>query len=145
MDDPEIVSFAPAHAAGVSALAKAEGWPTFSDLNRVLRLFAAPGALGVVAVGHEGVVGAAHLLTDGHHGYLTFLAVTTDLRRGGIGRRLIAETFKASGAERIDLLSTPEAEPFYRSLPHRDLPGFRIYPEQMREHLSPAPSSHART
>ena len=129
------MAFASGHAAGVSALAQAEGWPTFSDPGRVLRLFTTPGTIGVVAVRREDVVGAAHLLTDGHHGYLTFLAVSADRRGEGIGRRLMAETFRASGAERIDLLSTPEAEPFYRSLPHRDLPGFRVWPEWVRDQL----------
>jgi len=28
----------------------------------------------------------------------------------------------------MDLLSTPEAIPFYRSLPHREKAGFRLYP-----------------
>jgi ribosomal protein S18 acetylase RimI-like enzyme len=141
-DNLEVLPFAPSHAAGVSALAQAEGWPTFSDPNRVERLFTAPGVTGVVAVhSKEVVVGAGHLLTDGHHGYLTFLAVAADLRRTGVGRCLVAEAFAASGAQRIDALSTPEAERFYRSLPHRDVPGFRIFPEWMGEHLSSAPSS----
>ncbi|MGW5364594.1 GNAT family N-acetyltransferase [Actinopolymorpha pittospori] len=136
-DDPAIRPFTPTYAGGISALARAEGWPTFSDPDRVLRLFTAPGALGVVAVCHEDVVGAAHLLTDGHHGYLTFLVVSADLRGRGIGRRLVAEVFETSGADRIDLLSSPEAAPFYRSLPYRDLLGFRIWPERMRDHPDP--------
>lgn len=128
-NDSQIMPFAPADAVGVAALAQAEGWPTFSDPTRVLRLFGAPGALGVVAVEDpDTVIGAAHLLTDGHHGYLTFLAVATQARRRGIGSGLITALFEASGAQRIDLLSTPEAEPFYRNLPHRDVPGFRVYP-----------------
>ncbi|MFI7614706.1 GNAT family N-acetyltransferase [Nonomuraea terrae] len=133
----DIVPFDSPHADGVSALARAEGWPTFSDPGRVRRLFAAPGVVGLVAVHHVDVVGAAHLLTDGHHGYLTFLAVSAGRRRDGIGRRLVEEAFEATGAERIDLLSTPEAEPFYRRLPHREMPGFRVFPEWMRPHPGP--------
>jgi ribosomal protein S18 acetylase RimI-like enzyme len=68
---------------------------------------------------------------------LTFLVVSADLRGRGIGRRLVAEVFETSGADRIDLLSSPEAAPFYRSLPYRDLLGFRIWPEWMRDHPDP--------
>ncbi|MEQ7007984.1 GNAT family N-acetyltransferase [Actinopolymorpha sp. B17G11] len=114
----------------MSALAEAEGWPTFSDPDRVLRLSAAPGVFSRVAVREGRVVGAAHLLSDGHHAYLTFLAVAIDHRRGGVGRRLIGELFRASGAERIDLLSTPEANAFYQSLPNSALAGFRLHPGQ---------------
>ncbi|HEY6739240.1 MAG TPA: GNAT family N-acetyltransferase [Actinopolymorphaceae bacterium] len=131
------VTFAAAHAAGIAVLARAEGWPTFGDEDRVRRLFSAPGTCGVVAVREEpgragaapvAVVGAGHLLTDGHHAYLTFLAVRADLRGRGIGRRLVREAFEASGAVRIDLLSTPDSNGFYRGLPHTDFAGFRLYP-----------------
>ncbi|HZC26099.1 MAG TPA: GNAT family N-acetyltransferase [Actinopolymorphaceae bacterium] len=126
----EIQRFAVGHAAGVSALAQAEGWPTFSDQARVVRLLAAPGTVGEVAVDGEGkVVGAAHLLTDGHHAYLTFLAVAAHARRGGIGRRLIDAAFADSGAERIDLLATEESADFYRRLRHFEFVGFRVYPK----------------
>lgn len=124
----EIVPFESVLAPGVSALASAEGWPTFSDHVRVCHLFSAPGVVGRVAVRGEAVVGAAHVLTDGHHAYLTFLAVASDLRLGGVGTRLVAEVFRASGAERIDLLSTPDSKGFYRSLQSREFAGFRLYP-----------------
>jgi hypothetical protein len=49
-----------------------------------------------------------------------------------LGRALMAElfarsVFARSGLERIDLLSTEEALPFYASLSHRRKPGVRIY------------------
>ena len=34
------------------------------------------------------------------------------------------------GGERMDLIATEGAEDFYRSFPHRTLPGFRIYPSR---------------
>jgi len=128
VDEIRIVGFDPDHATGVAGLARTEGWPTFSDPDRVVRLFTAPGVVGVVAVRSSEVLGAAHLLTDGHHAYLTTLVVAAGVRGTGIGRRLVVEAFRSTGAERIDLLSTPEAEPFYRSLYVRELPDFRIYP-----------------
>jgi ribosomal protein S18 acetylase RimI-like enzyme len=125
----EIVPFEPGLAAGVSALAVAEGWPTFSDPDRVRRLFVAPGAVGLVAVRDDAVIGAVHALTDGHHAYLTFLAVASASRLGGTGKQLVAEVFRASGAQRIDLLATPESEGFYRTMEARQLTGFRLYPQ----------------
>ena len=91
--------------------------------------FTAPGAHGLVAIHQHDVVGAAHLLTDSHHAYLTFLVVTADRRRQGIAKRLIDGAFRASGAERMDLLATGEAVGFYENLEHRRLDGFRLYPD----------------
>jgi ribosomal protein S18 acetylase RimI-like enzyme len=125
----DVGRFATEHAEGVAALARAEGWPTFSDVDRVRGLFTAPGAQGYVAVQDGLVVGAAHLLTDGHHGYLTFLAVAADRRRAGIGRLLVSAAFRESGAERIDLLSTVDSKSFYESMPHSSFLGFRLYPD----------------
>nr|WP_241995705.1 hypothetical protein [Kribbella sp. VKM Ac-2568] len=34
MDQTDVVPFQPDHADGVAALARAEGWPTFSDTDR---------------------------------------------------------------------------------------------------------------
>jgi ribosomal protein S18 acetylase RimI-like enzyme len=127
-DMPKIVSFEAVHSSGVAALTKAEGWLTFADEERVLRLFGAPGVVNAVAVDNDRVVGAAHALTDGHHAYLTALVVAPDARRTGVGRLLVAEIFRASGAERVDLLSIPEANDFYRSFPAKEFTGFRLYP-----------------
>jgi ribosomal protein S18 acetylase RimI-like enzyme len=102
----DVGRFATEHAEGVAALARAEGWPTFSDVDRVRGLF-----------------------TDGHHGYLTFLAVAADRRRAGIGRLLVSAAFRESGAERIDLLSTVDSKSFYESMPHSSFLGFRLYPD----------------
>ena len=122
-----LLPFDPSHADGVAALAQAEGWPTFSDPERVTRLLTAPGVVALVAVRDQKVIGAAQLLTDGHQGYLAILVVAGSARGRGLGRRLVEEAFAASGAERIDLLATPEAEAFYRGFPHRDLTGLRLY------------------
>jgi ribosomal protein S18 acetylase RimI-like enzyme len=128
--DVATVRFEPAHVDGVCALARAEGWPTFSDPSRVLSLWTAPGVTGVVALRRGSVVGGAHLLCDGYHAYLTFLAVDASARRAGVGRRLVEAAFEASGAVRMDILSTPEAEPFYAAHRHHRLPGFRLHPSR---------------
>lgn len=128
-DSPAIAVrwFAAEDADGVAALAQAEGWPTFADADRVRRLFVAPGVCGVVAIDGPETVGAAQVLTDGHHAYLTFLAVAADHRRTGIARRLVGTAFDATGAERMDLLASGESIAFYESLPHRRFDGFRVY------------------
>lgn len=123
----EIRPFAEEYANGVVALAQAEGWPTFSDAERVTRLLTAPGVVGLVAVDNDKVVGAAQLLTDGHQAYLAILVVAKDTRGQGIGKRLIEAGFAASKAERMDLLSTPESEDFYRRFPHREVTGLRLF------------------
>jgi ribosomal protein S18 acetylase RimI-like enzyme len=84
-----------------------------------------------VAVENDVVVGFAQVQTDGVvQAHLTLIAVAANQRRRGIGRRLIEETFRRSGAQRIDLVSTEGADDFYRSFSHRSFPGFRIYPRR---------------
>lgn len=129
-DEVVIARFEPWHAAGIVVLARAEDWPTFSDPDRVVRLFTAPGVVGLCALRGTTVVGESHLLSDGHHGYLSSLLVAAEVRGCGIGRRLVAEAFTVSGAERVDVLTTPEADSFYRRFPHRSVPGFRLHPDQ---------------
>ncbi len=126
----EVVAFAPEHLDGVLALCRSEGWPSLaSDPARALRTLTAPGVVTVVALEHGGVVGFAQLLGDGGiQAYLCALAVAMPWRRRGVGSRLIGEGFSRSGALRLDLLAGPGSEAFYRSFPHRPLPGYRIYP-----------------
>jgi len=116
------------HLDGVVALCAAEGWTSWTH-ERAARALAAPGTTALVAVEGGAVVGVAHLLSDGEiNAYLAILAVDEEHRRSGVARRLVDELFARTNAWRIDLLSTPEAMPFYRSFAHRDKPGFRLYP-----------------
>src|SRR4051794_30197191 len=116
----------------VTALARAEGWPTFADPEQLRRVADAPGTLTLVAIEptapDPGIVGFAHALTNGHHGYLSVIAVDASWRGRGVGRQLIAVLFQTSGIERLDLLSGPESDAFYTRLPNHQLTGFRLYP-----------------
>lgn len=120
---------------GVTALAGAEGWPTFADPVLLRRLAAAPGTVTLVAVDPDvsgsGVMGFAHALTNGHHGYLSVVAVDRSMRGQGIGRQLVTAIFETSGVERIDLLSGPDSAGFYERLPNHRLAGFRLYPTRL--------------
>lgn len=127
-----IVQTAPEHADGVADLARAEGWPSFTDPDRVRRITAAPGAVSLVAVDGPTVVGWAHALTDGHDAYLSILVVHPDRRGGGLGRRLVDAVFAATGAVRVNLLAGESALGFYRRFPHREMPGIRLFPAESR-------------
>ena len=118
------------HLAGVMRLCRDEGWPSYTaDPELVWSALAAPGSHTVVAVSSDSVLGFAQLQTDGLiQAHLTIIAVDRQFRRRGIGRRLVEEAFRRSGAQRVDLLSTEGAEAFYESFEHRRFPGYRIYP-----------------
>jgi predicted N-acetyltransferase YhbS len=70
------------------------------------------------------------LFSDGElQAFLANLAVDAARRGAGIGRRLVGEALRLAGGERVDLLSADDATGFYRSFPHFEKPGFRIYPD----------------
>jgi ribosomal protein S18 acetylase RimI-like enzyme len=69
-------------------------------------------------------------LADGAiQAYLCRLLVDRSFQKRGVGRALVDESLTRSGAIRMDLLSSEEAEPLYRSYPHDRWPGYRIYPQ----------------
>jgi ribosomal protein S18 acetylase RimI-like enzyme len=127
IDDPE-----GNEVAAVTALAQGEGWPTFADPALLRRLAAAPGTVTLVAIRASapapGIIGFAHALTNGHHAYLSVVAVDSTVRGQGVGRQLVAAIFETSGVERLDLLSGPESEGFYDRLPNRQMAGYRLFP-----------------
>lgn len=123
-----IVPYTARHLAGIVELCAAQGWPSFpADIARAGESLRAPGTVTLVAVDEGGVVGFAHALSNGWWGYLSLLLVAESHRGAGLGRRLVAEVFRAGGITRLDLL-TEDAGGFYRSLPHKTLDGFRVYP-----------------
>ena len=114
---------------GVIALCEAEEWPSYIESRETTwRALSAPGSFTVVAVHGERVVGSAQVLSDGViSGCLALVLVAKGYRRQGIGQRLVEEAFWRSGAKRLDVISIG-ADEFYRSIPHREYPGFRVYP-----------------
>jgi GNAT superfamily N-acetyltransferase len=130
MSEVSYVAFEPHHVDGVVLLTSAEGWPTLADdWHRAVRVLLAPGAVTVVALDGDEVVGFARALGDGEWvACLTDMVVAASHRRHGIGRQLIDEVFIRSGAQRLDLLAEPGSEPFYESRLHRRWTGYRLYP-----------------
>jgi len=125
-----VVPFAEAHLEGALALCRAQGWPTMpADPPRALRVLTGPSAVSFVALDDTVVVGFAFAFSGGEIDvYLSLLVVAPTHRRQGIAGRLIAEVFGVSGVDHMDLLAEPGSEPFYESLPHRSLAGYRLYP-----------------
>ncbi|MBI2886806.1 MAG: GNAT family N-acetyltransferase [Chloroflexi bacterium] len=119
------------HVAEVMRLCASAGWPSLStDQVRTLRALTAPGVAAVVSIADGKVVGFAQAMGDGEiTAYLSHVLVDGKYRGQGIGRRLVQEVFRRCGGERMDLLSVEEAEGFYRTFPHRQMAGYRIYPE----------------
>jgi len=134
MAEIEYVRFSADHLDGILHFSLAEAWPTLAaDRERALRVLTAPGSVVLVALDAGVVVGFARALTDGAIScYLAELAVASDQRGRGIGRGLVEETFRLSGAKRVDLLAEGDSEGFYQSFYHRRLAGYRIYPHTER-------------
>jgi predicted N-acetyltransferase YhbS len=101
---------------------------SLSDPDRADRAMSAPGAVALVAVEDGELVGFSHSITDGAlQAYLSMLLVSPDHQRRGIASALIEATMERSGAIRLDLVSSEEAEPLYRTFSFRRLPGYRLY------------------
>jgi ribosomal protein S18 acetylase RimI-like enzyme len=121
--------FAPQHLVGVLHLCEQEGWSTMTDdPDRALRSLTAPGVQTAVAVADDGqVVGFSQTVSDGAiQAYLARLLVAEPHRRQGIGRELLEESLRRSGAQRLDLIADPRSEEFFRSFPHEAWTGYRI-------------------
>ena len=125
-----LVPFTQDHVTQVMRLCAEEGWPTLSaNAELTCRILGGPGSLALLALEDNDVVGFAFGYGDGFvQGYLSAMLVRRDRRGRGIGRALLADMFHRLHVQRLDLLSTTGAEPFYRSLPHRRMPGYRLYP-----------------
>lgn len=126
--DITLEQFEPRWGPDVAALCSSLGWESFADPAIVTQSLLAPGVTAVVALAGDRVVGFAQVLSDGVvQAYLAQVAVGKKFRRQGIARQLVEAAFSACGARRLDLL-TDDAHAFYRSFPHREKPGFRLYP-----------------
>ena len=125
LDFPELSADLPA----VLALCEVENWPSLvEDPERALRVLAAPGVVAIVAEVDASVIGFAYFQTDREiQAHLSLMVVSRAHRRQGIGRGLINFGGSQVGASRVDLI-TDEGAAFYRSLPHGEMLGFRVYP-----------------
>ena len=133
--DPEYRPLSRGHIPGIMRICEAEGWPSYTeDETTTWKALSAPGTITIVALLRDGeVAGFVQVQTDGVvQAHLTTIVVSADYRRSGIGRALIEEAFRRSGARRIDLICEgPES--FYESFAHRRFSGFRIYPQYERD------------
>ena len=125
----QIKVFGIEHSAEVVALCSELGWDSYAHPTSVERGFCAPGVYAFVAVEQQRVVGFVHAFGDGiAQGYLSMVGVADQYRGRGIATQLIRAATSAAGVPRMDLLADEGAEGFYRAFPHRQKPGYRIYP-----------------
>lgn len=123
----EIAPFRPEHTERVASLCEAEGWDFWSDIAAVERALLAPGVTTLVALDGGEVVGAAEVISDGAINWVLGALIVSPSRRGeGIGSALIEEAFARTRALRLDLLTEGDGPSFYRSLPGREMTGFRL-------------------
>jgi GNAT superfamily N-acetyltransferase len=129
--DPDVQfrHYADGDLDGVIALCAGEEWPAYADDSiRAHSVFTAPGVMAVVGVIDDEVIAFAYFQSDGAiQAHLTLLVVAPSHRRFGVARGLVAFAFEHLGVLRADLI-TSTAQDFYRSLPHKESSGFRIYP-----------------
>ena len=108
--DPVIRSIGPADAEAVAALWDEAGMTSYTLSGEVADEITAKlerdPELFLVAEADGGVVAAVMGTWDGHRGRIKRLAVRGDLRRGGLGRRMVEELerrFVEHGIRRIRL------------------------------------------
>lgn len=76
----------------------------------------------LVAEGDGGIVASVMVGHDGHRGWLYYLAVAPERRRGGLGRRMVAEAeawLGARGVPKVELMirdTNSEVAAFYARL-----------------------------
>lgn len=117
------------HAPELAELCQGEGWDSWQDPVAVAAAMLSPGVTALVAVNEGRVVGAIEILGDGQINWVIGTLIVAPRYRGqGIGRRLVSESFVATSAKRLDLLTEDEGPAFYRNLPGREMVGFRLYP-----------------
>src|SRR4051812_16854824 len=127
----EIVRYRRRHLEAILAIADGIAFSTLvEDPERAHRVLTSPGAVSLVALEDGDPIGFAHSMTDGAiQCYLCRLVVDPAAQRRGVGRALVEESLARSGAIRMDLISSEEAEPLYRSFPHQRWPGYRLFRE----------------
>jgi ribosomal protein S18 acetylase RimI-like enzyme len=85
-------------------------------------VLATPGATVLVARDGSGIAGSVMVGFDGHRGWVYYLAVAPDRRRGGLGRALMAAAeawLRDEGCPKIQLMvrsDNAEALSFYQAL-----------------------------
>ena len=122
-----IQAWSPNHFDAICALSSAEGWAT-PELRSKETLVAWENSWPtLVAVDTNGrLVGFLRAITDTQiTTYLCEVLVDREFRRLGLGKLLIDVCQGLVPTTRLDLLSTDEADDFYRAINCTDFQGFR--------------------
>lgn len=110
----------------IQRLSDAEGWPTPNN-RPAEALFAWQHSYpALVAVHQEQVIGFLRAITDkAVTTYIAELLVVKEWRGQGVGRALGDACHELVPSTRLDLLSTDQADPFYKAIRFRRFHGFR--------------------
>ena len=122
-----IQAWAPNYFDAMCALSSAEGWTT-PELRREETLLAWESSWPtLVVVDTNGkLIGFLRAITDTQiTTYLCEVLVDREFRRLGLGKLLIDVCQRLVPTTRLDLLSTDEADGFYRAINFTDFQGFR--------------------
>ena len=126
-----IQAWSPNYFDAICALSSAEGWTT-PELRPKETLVAWENSWPtLVAINTDGkLVGFLRAITDTQiTTYLCELLIVREFRELGLGRLLIDVCQGLVPTTRLDLLSTDEADDFYRAIDSVDFQGFRRRPE----------------
>jgi ribosomal protein S18 acetylase RimI-like enzyme len=117
---------------------RADAAPSVTDTpDDVVRVIAAPSANVLVAVDGDVVVGSVVVTFDGWRANFYRLAVDPELRRAGVGRRLVEaaeEWARAAGAKRASALveeDRPPALAFWSAAGFQHHEGMRRYTKSL--------------
>ncbi|MCK4252488.1 GNAT family N-acetyltransferase [candidate division WOR-3 bacterium] len=128
----EYLKFKKKYLKGVISLLQKENWSSYiEDQNKTYSALTAPGVITLIAKHNKEIIGFVQLLTDSNiQSFIPVIIVSKKYREEGIGKKLIEDVFKLSGAKRIDLLTDEDSESFYQKFQHSKLLGYRIYPKK---------------
>ena len=123
-------AFAVTDFPAIQALSLAEGWSTPTDRPEQCRQAWVSSWPALVARDLDGaVIGFLRALTDGEvTTYIGEILVAPGYRRGRLGAALVEACQRLCPRTRLDLLSTEDADLFYRGIGCREFTGFRLSP-----------------
>lgn len=110
----------------IKNLYEREGWMTFINREHDALQAWKNSTITLVAIDGKNVIGLVRALSDGKiTTYIAEIIVDINYRGKGIGKALLEECHNLYPSTRFDLLSSEDADEFYKSNKFRIVTGFR--------------------